>query len=242
MQRKKMSKSRVKPVYVMRQEGVSDLENAAVKDGVEELLRLGGIEGLVRIRDLGVWRTREHANPDGSLKRYQSVDWYVQRAEARDEEHRGQLLEGIFFHEFDREPWKEPEDHYDVLISASDLNTTRLGRNKPAFIIGAGEPFKGAVISGYRFKHKGLSSKGLYGCLKTAAIHELGHAFGLPGDGLNVYLEDRGDLRFGHCMNKCVMRQGVSVPGDWVRMSRDRERYGTLCSDCYSLLRKNISA
>jgi len=56
----------------------------------------------------------------------------------------------------------------------------------------------------------------------------LGHVLGLPSRRYNVE-ESLGK----HCIGKCVMRQGLKVPYDWIRMSEDRLEYGALCGDCY---------
>jgi predicted Zn-dependent protease len=60
-------------------------------------------------------------------------------------------------------------------------------------------------------------------------MHEGGHMFGLPSNKRKENVEEKLG---GHCTNRCVMRQGLIVPDDWVRMTEDRIKYGPLCNQC----------
>ena len=62
----------------MNQEGLSELEKQAVLDGSSELIKLAEVSGI-DLTDFGVFRNNSYKNSDGSLKEFQSVDWYVQR-------------------------------------------------------------------------------------------------------------------------------------------------------------------
>jgi predicted Zn-dependent protease len=217
----------------MNQEGVSELEKKAVLDGAAELLKIAGIAELITIKDWGVWRADDWLNPDSSLKRNQSVEWYLEKGKGKNNNSR-QLLTDLILCELKMEPLRKKQDHYDILICLPDLNTPYLNTE---YIVGQGRDGVGTVLSTFRFRNRGLNSRELRECIKTVTMHELGHAFGLPGNGPNVYLADPDDIRFGHCMNRCVMRQGESAPHDFVRMSNDRLRYGALCGDCRRELR-----
>jgi len=35
-----------------------------------------------------------------------------------------------------------------------------------------------------------------------------------------------------HCINICIMRQGLELPKDWIDLTRDRIKYGALCPTC----------
>lgn len=47
-----------------------------------------------------------------------------------------------------------------------------------------------------------------------------------------------------HCPNVCVMRQGLPVPDDWIKMTNDRTKSGKpLCDECINdlfILEKKI--
>jgi predicted Zn-dependent protease len=229
-----MQRLRIKPVFIMNQEGLSELEKKAILDGARELRSIAGVEGLIEIKDLGVWRNRDHVNPDGSLKRYQSVEWYIQRGKGKNNK-TGQLKTELILNDLELEPWRDTQDHYDLLICHRDVTSLYFD---VAFLVGQGRPDIGAVISTNRFRNSQLSDRELYECLKTAAIHELGHVFRLPGQGKNTYRSAGNDIENDHCTNVCVMRQGNHVPSDWVRISRDRLKNGALCRECSRNLKK----
>ncbi|MBW2965326.1 hypothetical protein KY363_07755 [Candidatus Woesearchaeota archaeon] len=227
--------NKIRPIFVMHQQGITDRENRAAIAGARELLSIAGLENIIEIRDLGVWRNNCYRNDDGSLKEYQSVDWYIQQARfgnrpkwierLRPDQHDGDKM----LDKLASEPWKRMEDHYDLVVCKEDLNTTSYPLN---FIVGIARKDADAVISVNRFR--GLDTEAVFEAVKTEAMHELGHVFGLPGSGRKRY----DNLGGGHCTNRCVMRQGNHVPDDWLQMSVDRALYGALCSQCQDDLRK----
>src|SRR3989338_4270444 len=85
----------------------------------------------------------------------------------------------------------------------------------------------GATVSTYRLQ--GLSERAKYECLKTIAIHEFGHVFGLIPESRT---DDVEEIFGKHCTNVCVMRQGLDVPHDWIKITSDRLVNGTLCNTC----------
>jgi len=214
---------KIKPVHVMIQEGMLDDERIAILEGASEMIRLTG-EGI-DLADLGVWRQGEYVNSDGSLEPYKSVNWYVQRGRERSIRN-SQLNADAMLSALEHEPWKNSEKggkaHYDILAVFDDMYA-----GGSLFVIGYGRPGVGAVISINRFK--GLNKKQRIECIKTGTMHELGHAFGLVPDSRT---EDFEYSLGKHCTNKCVMRRGINVPRDWVRMSEDRLKYGALCERC----------
>jgi predicted Zn-dependent protease len=230
---KSIKSSRVKPVFIMHQEGLSDLEKKAVLDGASELIKLAEVDG-VKVVDWGVWRKKGFRDDDGSLKDFWSVDWYVKRGsdDGRDHtKHGRQLNAGTMQDCLSSEPWRDPErkgrDHYDILVVHSDMYFG--GRR---FVIGVAQPGIGTTISTYRFRRRNRDPR--YECVKTETMHELGHVFGL------LPLERTEDIRYKygkHCTNKCIMRQGVTLPTDWVRFTEDRLRQGALCPRCKEDLR-----
>jgi predicted Zn-dependent protease len=121
------------------------------------------------------------------------------------------------------EPWRDDgRDQYDILIVRSDIYA-----EEDNFLVGIAREGFGTVISTYRFN--GLDDKLKYECIKTETMHELGHVFGLLPDNRTEDVEDSLGL---HCANRCIMRQGLNVPEDWINMTKDRLRYDALCKRC----------
>ena len=221
--------NRRKPVYVMNQEGLSDLEKRAVLEGVQELVRLAQV-GDLDIHDFGIWRQPDYKSSEGSLKSFQSVDWYVQKGRETSR-NRNQLNADTMQTSLLIEPWKDTQrggkDHYDVLIVHEDMHSQ--GTN---FVIGLAQAGIGTVISTHRFK--GLDDRLKRECVKTETMHEVGHVFGLIPDNRT----ENVDYSLGkHCANKCVIRQGLRLPDDWINMTKDRLRYGALCQPCQRYLK-----
>lgn len=61
-------------------------------------------------------------------------------------------------------------------------------------------------------------------------MHEIGHVLGIPNENKrNNSIKSLGN----HCPNVCVMRQGLRVPEDWMKMTNDRIKGGkSLCNEC----------
>jgi len=214
--------AKIKPVFVMNQDGVSELERQAVFDGVEELTAIAGVD--LEIVDFGVWRPSGWKTAAGKLTPHNSVDWYLAKGALQG---RGaQLNAATIYYQLAGEPLRNSNeggiDHYDILVVHQDLFDVQT-----KFLVGAGGEGIGAVVSTHRFR--GLEPSGLYNCVKTETMHELGHVFGL------VF---RGDsVAGGHCQNKCIMRPGITVPTDWIKYSIDRREGKALCNPCESELR-----
>ncbi len=156
-------------------------------------------------------------------------DWYLQegRKASRNET---QLNAETMVRLLYTEPWRRGEnaqEHYDILITRSDMYS-----GNAHFIIGIADPASATVLSTYRFK--GLKDKEKYECIKTETMHELGHVFGLPKERIK---SDNWILN-GHCPNKCVMRQGLALPTDWINMTNDRLKYGPFCEPCETHLKE----
>jgi len=211
-------RNKLKPVYIMHKDA-SSLDRKAVSDGIEEML--GYADVSLEVKDLGEWRHPDWLY-DGKLKPFYSVDWYVDVGKRdRDKLDAMRMLNALHC-----EPWRK-NGHYDVKVVDEDMRIE--GTN---FVIGVARPMIGTVISTYRFRD--LDEPLRYECVKTEAMHEFGHVLWLPY-GRNYNVEDSLGL---HCTNTCIMRQGMSVPYDWIRMSDDRIRYGALCKDCEKDLQK----
>jgi len=211
----------IKPLFLMNEKGLSQLEKQAILDGAKELIKIAGVEDAISITDFGAWKDKGYKNPDGSLARFKSVDWYLQESKkysCRPDQLNAEEL--VTYLEV--EPWRKSEDHYDILATSQDMYYDW----STDFVIGLARPYTATVVSTYRFKN--LPNKIKYGCIKTETMHELGHVFGLVKSG-----REKSEYKLGqHCTNTCVMRQGLRLPYDWIGITNDRLKYGALCSLC----------
>jgi predicted Zn-dependent protease len=229
---KREFKADIKPIYIMNQNGVLDLEKKAVIDGISELISLTGVGDKLNIYDFGIWRMPNYKNKDGSLNEYQSIDWYIDDAK-KQSRNNYQINSVPIIRNFCDEPWRKKElgykDHYDLFILKDDIYCQDTN-----FVIGQAAGNFGVVLSTNRFKN--LDDKLKYECLKTLAIHEMGHAFGL----IRKRTKDIDYTLGPHCKYTCVMRQGLIIPKDWINITNDRLKYGALCYDCKEELKSNF--
>lgn len=217
-----------KPIYLMNERGISDIERKAAFEGAKELLALGNVQRLVEIIDYGDWRTNDYKHSSGKLNPFESIDWYIDSAKIQDS---SQYDADMILSNFSGEKWRDKtrggRNHYDLLLCSKDLKSS--SHQNLNFVIGLSQKYIGAVVTNHKFKR--LDDELLFECMKTATMHELGHALGLcyRTHGID---RDRDSTNYGHCINTCVMHQGNSVPHDWIQMSKDRRRNGALCIDC----------
>lgn len=208
---------RVKPLYLMHQEGVSEEHLSAVLAGIREILQLAGATHLIPIHNFGVWRLRDYL--DGrTLKPYQSIDWYL--GHARQMGRRNQLNADTMMVDLYEEPWQNQTAHYDVVVVNDDLWS---GESDNNFVIGSAIRGIGTVVSVARFE--GLPEE----CIETEVLHEMGHVFGLVPDERTTNVEESLGR---HCTNRCSMRQGLRVPDDWIQFTDDRLQVGAFCRQC----------
>lgn len=217
----------IRPIYAIQDEKIRPFQARAVIDGIREVLAAAEVGDRIKIREFGVWRTPQWKERGGMLAPHQSVDWYV--AQGRKHSTRpNQVNAQAILHAFATEPWQEAEMHYDVALISEDLYADNTN-----FIAGLAIPGVGTVLSVARFL--GLESATQYECLKTLVMHEVSHVFGLLPRARTVAI----DQRLGrHCANRCVMRQGITVPTDWITMTRDRMRHSAFCGLCQTGLKQ----
>lgn len=223
--------AKIKPVYIMNQEGLTALEKEAVLEGVRELMCLANVS-TIEVNDLNVWRNKK-SKDKGVFVPYQSVDWYIQRGKETSR-NRFQLNAQTMQRELMIEPWRYSSqggrDHYDILIVKDDMYLENTN-----FVIGLAVKGIGTTISTHRFN--GLDNKVKYECIKTETMHEVGHTFGLIPKTRRTGVEESLGK---HCTNICIMRQGLSLPDDWIKMSNDRLKYSALCPICAQDLKNNF--
>lgn len=206
-------------------------EKPAVVDAVREVLTLARVTEAVSLHDYGRWRHERWRTDDNGLVPFLSVDWYV--ASAWDQT-RMQVNGEILMELMAEEPWRRAEmlgDHYDIILLDEDLYTCQPDWPDD-FIVAIARPKVGTAISTFRLGAYPFT------VLKTVAMHELGHVFGVPG-------RDRKDVdrtRGAHCGNRCIMRYPEKTPEDWEAYTWDRFKYGPFCENCMEDLRRYFRA
>jgi predicted Zn-dependent protease len=212
----------IRPVHIIREENVHQAFMAAVWSGIVDLLSLAGVAEFIQVVDYGLWR--EQPWHDGThLVPFRSVDWYVEEAR-RASRRRNQLAAGRILDLCQDEPWQK-EPHYDVVVLGSDI----YDGEDTNFVLGLTRPTLATAISINRLARV---SDGLEQ-IKTLVMHEVGHVFGLVSPARRTSVQSLGT----HCGNRCVMRQGMVVPTDWIVMTGDRLLHGALCTECLAELR-----
>lgn len=218
--------NRVRPVYVMIDEGVTAAEAEAVLDGLTQVMNAADAPQHMSISNLGMWRGAGWLVNGNHLTEWNSVDWYVRNTEQQSRE--GQLHSGKLLQLLHSEPWQEAEPHYDVMVTSRDIYD-----DDCSFCVGLAVHGFGTVISTNRFRD--LPPQGAYECIVTETMHEVGHVFGLVPETRTTNVEMSLGL---HCTNRCIMRQGLRVPHDWQVITADRLRGHEFCGECRQDLRR----
>lgn len=209
-----------KPIILMNEDGVSDLEKEAVNSGVKEILEIAEVRS--EVKDNGVWRSSNYRNEDGSLKDFQSIDWYLHKGKVESRNTNQLNAQSISAH-LRRKGSVWGRTHHIILVLCSDIYMDE----DTSFVVGLSDKDSPVILSTFRFK--GLLEEQRGQCFKIVAMHEIGHMFGLPSESRDKNVENNLGR---HCTNKCIMRQGRYVPWDFLKITTDRLKYSALCSDC----------
>ena len=208
-------------IHVMHDSGIDGLEEQAIRDALEEFLRIFPEREILFFGD-GAW----------SIGDYSSADWYVKRAQQIYQKSVGhvQLNADYLLDLILREPWQDVP-HIDVMLTSHDLTATDDGGRFLNFVFGLTHR-AATVQSVYRFRPgaASLSDEDRYLAIKMLIHHELGHIFLMAADPNRSHTEESlGE----HCTNPgCVMRQGLSVP-EWVQHARESYDMGMVyCPQC----------
>ena len=222
------------PIFFMKAKDVTEAEYSPILDAAREIVNNAGVSLDHPIKDFGVWRG-ENWNKDGKLEPWMSADWYVESCMLeRDRGHGKQIDADRLIDLLSTEPWKR-NFHYDVFVVGNDMTSKAWSTGSYLnFVVGIACRYNGTVISVNRFRE--LSGSMKHGVLQTEAYHEIGHLFGLPDD------ERRSDLVAelgGHCPERgCSMKQGMTVPHDWIENTIDRANRGQpYCEKCVADLK-----
>lgn len=213
------------PINVMYDSGIDELEAAAIRAALNELLELFP---SLTIRDYG-----KEAWDEG---RYSSADWYIRKTpRVRGNDGSLQLDADRLLDLITNEPWQSQEPHIDVALTSLDI-TAHDGDQQLNFVFGIAN---GRVTVQSVYRYRGLPDGDRYLAVKTVVLHELGHVLGAAAD-LN---RSNTEYVLGpHCTNKgCAMRQGLSVP-IWVAHARDIFQAQRLyCPQCLADIRRTLA-
>lgn len=214
--------SPIGPIYLINENGIDPVDNKAVIEGIETILKIAGVENKIKILDYSELIGKKYISPDGSSKEYKSLDYYLQQGKIvsrKATKLNATKIINLCAYEIAISGYK----HYYVLILKSDIYLENTD-----FVIGAGKKGHCAIISTYRFKD--LDDNRKYEVIKAEAMHEIGYVFGIPNNNRKTNVENNIGL---HCTNECVMRQGLCIPDDWIEMTNNRlKSRKPLCDEC----------
>lgn len=130
----------------------------------------------------------------------------------------GQLNAGAMLDAIQEDIIKEEctDPRYELLITDKDIFA-----GDTTYVFGTSQPYIGCVFSFNRFKDDEVA--------KTVLMHELGHTFSLPARKEDI-VDDETSLG-AHCIHKCIMRQGLSLPA-MTKIAQDRLAGYLLCKLC----------
>lgn len=206
-------------------------ERLAVLDGIHELVALARPKKAIPISDYGHYRAPNWRDDEGHPRPHMSVDWYVLNAwsKARQQINAVELMASLV-----EEPWRKEDllgDHYDLMIIDHPLFRGDDDEEDSPEVVTVAQFSFGAVVSAHKFRDIRFD---MYGLLKSATIHSMGHAFGIP----SLYAEGL-DRREGiHCTNACTMQYVEPSVEAWAQITEERLRYGPLCESCLRDLRR----
>lgn len=209
-------------------------ERLAVIDAIVDIFMACRFPAIPPVADYGCWRHPQYIDPHGYMVPFMSVAWYI--AQAR-EPSRERLNAQRVMAAFRQEPWRRDDslgDHYDILLVDQPLydpaEEEHFGlTTTPGYAV----PGIAAVLSTHDTDRLDRVS---YSLLKTVAIRELAHAFGVPG-----FRRDCIELtpRIS-CTNPCVLGPCIEMPDDLETLTHQRLAGPPFCDACIVDLRTNL--
>lgn len=119
------------------------------------------------------------------------------------------------------------DNYYLIITQKYDLRT-----EESNFVIGGGKDNFGAVISLLRITGENLQKNKIpedisfddfeKEMIVTQVLHEFGHVFGCAKEGRKYTKNCLGSHDDPKYIDNCVMLQGMTVPDDWIKMTRKR--------------------
>ncbi|MFC1806619.1 hypothetical protein ACFL09_06555 [Planctomycetota bacterium] len=164
-------------------------ERAAVFDAIADIFIACRLTAVPPVHDYGCWRHPHYMDAHGYMIPYLSVPWYIEQAR---EPNRRRVNAQELMAAFRQEPWRREDalgDHYDILLI-----------DQPMFDPAEEEHFGLTTTPGYAVAGLAavLSTHGIdtldrvpYSLLKTLALREIAHVFGVPARRLHESLHPR---------------------------------------------------
>ena len=211
-------------------------ERMAVVDAVGDVFVAAGLGMVPPLHDYGCWRHPRATDAQGYLVPFLSVTWYIEQAR---EPSRRRVNAQRVMAAFRQEPWRNDDslgDHYDLLLMDDPMFDPAEQQHfglptTPSYSV----PGIGIVLSTAGLDDLGRVS---YSLLKTLAMREVLHAFGVPG----IRREALALTPRVACTNPCVLGPCIDVPRDLERLTDRRLAGPPLCDLCLAELRANLAA
>ncbi len=128
---------------------------------------------------------------------------------------RGQIDTSVI-HDIVRLSKQAEKPHNVVVITNKDMY---FGENN--FVIGAAHSDEGTIISLARIWNSIKDAQLRNQVIATEIAHEVGHVYDLPSNRRGA--ENIEQSLGGHCKSAgCCMKQGLSVPADWITITQNR--------------------
>ena len=211
------------PTFVFWDETVTPGQQTLIREAFDEMFDEVGFDKS-QLQFFGNWHEEGYKDESGNLVPHKSIEWQIQ---SKWDSSRNKVDGERVAREMFNDPYQVDMPHWEVIFTNKDLCTPETN-----FVIGIAQPDLGTLISLKRLET--ISDVGLRGeAQKTEIFHEVGHVFGLP-----TGRRDHSKLEYSlgaHCKSPgCSMKQGLSVPNDWITFTTERLRAGgkPYCGEC----------
>jgi hypothetical protein len=220
------------PTRVYWDRTITKDDESVIRDAFQELFEVVHLDQDL-LSFMGTWREPDYLGPQRNLIEHKSTEW--QLMSAWDNRMNGIKVTQILNTMLINNPKQIEIPQWEVIFTNYPISEG---------YIGTAQKDLGAVISFARFNEKVIPNPHMRKeTQKTEIFHEFGHVLGLPTvrRGIEYLQQTLG----WHCQNKgCVMRQGLKVPDDWIRFTRERlteRKNGAFCPDCQTDLKMKFT-
>ncbi len=239
--------SPIKHILIKHQQGMDELVPYVIQTLQDVMNCFPQYKDKFPIINLGNWESpsaRIQQNGITRLTPYQSVDWYLKRAQQqaiRDGRWQSgrQLHIGQILSDLSQDPYFTQMPQWGIMLVKNDLYATAPNGKLLNYCLGCTHPNAFSVISTYRFvdKFHRLNLENFLTCVQ----HEFGHILGLTeGNRPNTT-----ELLGPHCTRpKCVMQQRLN--GDLTDITQERLKHKArhltpFCPDCITQGQKHLA-
>lgn len=211
------------PTFIFWDHTITQTQQSLIREAFFELFAAAKLD-TKQLSFLGNWHENTYKDTQGQLLPNKSVEWQIQSKwnKERQQANGSDIVTTMY-----NDPYQVDTPHWEAVFTNLDLYDERTN-----FLIGAAQPDLGTVISLHRLEK--IADPGLRGeAEKTEIFHEFGHVLHLPSYRRGA---ENIEMSLGeHCKNQgCSMKQGLSVPNDWIMFTVDRIKAnrGPYCHDC----------